>query len=577
MIELFELKLRHEERVGLPLGCWEETARWIKYEEDVEGVDHQRWGLPHISFLSFHALLQLRKCIAKGIVLLDVDVVDFTELSDTVANAIANELPELGQRIWASQQISKILQLRKNHVKDRRISRISTTATSLAAHFLERGATEKTHLLTTPRRTTSAMSLSTTAGGGATGKRTATEEEKVTIRFNGCSFSKSPPTIAEDDESTLVVDMAKPSSDQPRTEPPHNQQLQISPPHVKRKFSTPNVRLNFDSFLPGKLHHSEVGIKRRTSSKKRRPSLNDTTRSMPAMHKFSFVGSQKKATPDEDGEFVQVLVGEVHWMRKPRFVMVRLDEGRPMPEIVDTCCPVRIVFVILGPTLSDGSYHELGRSLSTLVSNPHFKAIAFDAKDRDELIDGLDSFLDGSLVIPPGEIASKRLISGDILLKLHRRWQRERKMPKQQKVVPAIDAEWHRYDGEVEADGGNLKTTAEDGESRHYQSNNNQQKQQGHLAANGDENDDNGQEEQQKQWQKEGGGEEQQKQTQQNWTKGGTKSAQRTKRKRRFPLFKGLQADFVNRLPFYWSDIRDAANFQCLTRGVSAIYSVPSI
>lgn len=44
---------------------WEEKARWIKYEQLVEeGAD--RWGKPHVSSLSFHSLLELRKCIEFG-------------------------------------------------------------------------------------------------------------------------------------------------------------------------------------------------------------------------------------------------------------------------------------------------------------------------------------------------------------------------------------------------------------------------------------------------------------------------------------------------------------------------------
>lgn len=40
-------------------------CRWVKYEEDVEGAD-RHWGRAHVPFLSFHSLLQLRKCIDKG-------------------------------------------------------------------------------------------------------------------------------------------------------------------------------------------------------------------------------------------------------------------------------------------------------------------------------------------------------------------------------------------------------------------------------------------------------------------------------------------------------------------------------
>ncbi|XP_047502131.1 anion exchange protein 3-like isoform X2 [Penaeus chinensis] len=44
---------------------WKETARWIKYEEDVEDVAN-RWGKPHIAFLNFHALFSLRKGLDTG-------------------------------------------------------------------------------------------------------------------------------------------------------------------------------------------------------------------------------------------------------------------------------------------------------------------------------------------------------------------------------------------------------------------------------------------------------------------------------------------------------------------------------
>lgn len=45
---------------------WKETARWIKYEEDVEeGAD--RWGQPHVASLSFHSLLNLRRCLETGL------------------------------------------------------------------------------------------------------------------------------------------------------------------------------------------------------------------------------------------------------------------------------------------------------------------------------------------------------------------------------------------------------------------------------------------------------------------------------------------------------------------------------
>lgn len=54
---------------------WKETARWIKYEEDVE-EGSGRWGRAHVASLSFHSLLNLRRCLETGVVLLDLDEKD---------------------------------------------------------------------------------------------------------------------------------------------------------------------------------------------------------------------------------------------------------------------------------------------------------------------------------------------------------------------------------------------------------------------------------------------------------------------------------------------------------------------
>ena len=43
---------------------WKETARWIKFEENVE--ESNRWGKPHVASLTFHSLLELRRGLEKG-------------------------------------------------------------------------------------------------------------------------------------------------------------------------------------------------------------------------------------------------------------------------------------------------------------------------------------------------------------------------------------------------------------------------------------------------------------------------------------------------------------------------------
>jgi hypothetical protein len=83
-VQLDELQGTGDERE------WKETARWIKYEEDVmEGAD--RWGKPHVASLSFHSLLNLRRCLETGVVLMDLEERDLPGVAYRVVEQMVIE------------------------------------------------------------------------------------------------------------------------------------------------------------------------------------------------------------------------------------------------------------------------------------------------------------------------------------------------------------------------------------------------------------------------------------------------------------------------------------------------------
>jgi len=69
---------------------WKETARWIKFEEDVEEGGN-RWSKPHVATLSLHSLFELRSMITNGTICLDMaahSLDDICELTlDNMINA----------------------------------------------------------------------------------------------------------------------------------------------------------------------------------------------------------------------------------------------------------------------------------------------------------------------------------------------------------------------------------------------------------------------------------------------------------------------------------------------------------
>ncbi|KAI5704884.1 hypothetical protein M8J76_003221 [Diaphorina citri] len=60
---------------------WKETARWIKFEEDVEEGGN-RWSKPHVATLSLHSLFELRSLLLNGCVMLDLEANSLEQIVD---------------------------------------------------------------------------------------------------------------------------------------------------------------------------------------------------------------------------------------------------------------------------------------------------------------------------------------------------------------------------------------------------------------------------------------------------------------------------------------------------------------
>jgi len=74
---------------------WRETARWIKFEEDVEEGGN-RWSKPHVATLSLHSLFELRSLLLHGSLLLDAEASSLESLADLILDSLVNNgsLPE---------------------------------------------------------------------------------------------------------------------------------------------------------------------------------------------------------------------------------------------------------------------------------------------------------------------------------------------------------------------------------------------------------------------------------------------------------------------------------------------------
>uniref|UniRef100_A0A3Q2G830 Anion exchange protein n=1 Tax=Cyprinodon variegatus TaxID=28743 RepID=A0A3Q2G830_CYPVA len=104
-----------------------------------------------------------------------------------------------------------------------------------------------------------------------------------------------------------------------------------------------------------------------------------------------------------DAEASNVLVGEVDFLENPFVAFVRLQQAVMLGALTEVPVPTRFMFVLLGPKGKSKSYREIGRAIATLMSDEVFHDIAYKAKDRKDLLAGIDEFLDEVIVLPPGE------------------------------------------------------------------------------------------------------------------------------------------------------------------------------
>lgn len=62
-------------------------------------------------------------------------------------------------------------------------------------------------------------------------------------------------------------------------------------------------------------------------------------------------------------------LGCVEFLSRPTMAFVRLREAVELDAVLEVPVPVRFLFLLLGPSSANMDYHEIGRSISTLMSD----------------------------------------------------------------------------------------------------------------------------------------------------------------------------------------------------------------
>ncbi|XP_041700334.1 sodium-driven chloride bicarbonate exchanger isoform X1 [Coregonus clupeaformis] len=268
---------------------WRETARWLKFEEDVEDGG-ERWSKPYVATLSLHSLFELRSCILNGVVLLDMRANSVEEVADMVLDQQETTGP-LGDEV--RRKVREALLKTHHHQNQKKLANRIPIVRSFAD----------------------------------IGKK---QSEPHSMDKNGQVISP---------QTSLPV--------------PNDGKAEISRENSAVDFS--KIDLHF----------------------------------------------MKKIPPGAEAS--NVLVGEAEFLDKPVVAFVRLSPAVMLNGLAEVPIVTRFLFILLGPLGKGPQYHEIGRSIATLMTDEVFHDVAYKAKDRNDLIAGIDEFLDQVTVLPPGE------------------------------------------------------------------------------------------------------------------------------------------------------------------------------
>ncbi|XP_049335197.1 electroneutral sodium bicarbonate exchanger 1 isoform X2 [Astyanax mexicanus] len=266
---------------------WKETARWLKFEEDVEDGG-ERWSKPYVATLSLHSLFELRSCLINGTVLLDMRADSIEEIADMVLDhqEAAHELDD-SVRVKVREALLK----RHHHQSDKKRSNLLPMVKSLT--------------------------------------ESGRKQSEPQMDKSGPATSPQPPPVSADVKNGTGQD---------------NGQVDLS-----------KVDTHFMKKIP------------------------------------------------TGAEASNVLVGELDFLERPIVAFVRLSPAVLLTGLTEVPIPTRFMFILLGPDGKAQQYHEIGRSMATIMTDEIFHDVAYKAKNRSDLLAGIDEFLDQVTVLPPGE------------------------------------------------------------------------------------------------------------------------------------------------------------------------------
>ncbi|GAA6094733.1 sodium bicarbonate cotransporter 3-like isoform X1 [Tachysurus ichikawai] len=372
---------------------YEYIMLWLKFEEDVEDGG-ERWSKPYVATLSLHSLFELRSCILNGTVLLDMKADSIEDIADMVIDSMVAS-GQLDESL--RQKVREAVLKRHHHQSERKLSNRFPLAVRSLADIGKKHS--EPLLLERSGDGLSASRNSLLKLGGSISNLSQRSDSRVSMLLNhllpGTAHNPIPTPLSTPPSSRHFDSTDR--APQVHLEIP---EVVVSPPEEDEESEEDilDVKSAEDKYLCTLVSSSSLTGSvdaGRLSEHKSAKSGSTVDLSKVDMN------FMKKIPPGAEAS--NVLVGEVDFLDKPIIAFVRLSPAVLLTGLTEVPVPTRFLFLLLGPYGKGPRYHEIGRSMATLMTDEIFHDVAYKARDRVDLLSGIDEFLDQVTVLPPGE------------------------------------------------------------------------------------------------------------------------------------------------------------------------------
>uniref|UniRef100_A0A672L815 Solute carrier family 4 member 7 n=1 Tax=Sinocyclocheilus grahami TaxID=75366 RepID=A0A672L815_SINGR len=370
---------------------WKETARWLKFEEDVEDGG-ERWSKPYVATLSLHSLFELRSCILSGTVMLDMRANTIEEIADMVIdNMVASEQLDESLR----ENVRNAMLKRHHHQNEKKLSNRIPLVRSFAdigkkhsdPHLLERNG-EKSR---SSRSSIILNQLLPSANSSPNASPSVTPQNTPPTAHRAASSLRSPGPSQQGPELLVARGWREdipevvvfPPEEEEEEEEIHKRPSNHCLPLPLSSFLIPTGLLASPQSAPGNLENSKPSESRMNV--------------FPGSRENSTVDFSRVKNESSDGP-----IWNLPFMS---------SYGERLPPLSLLCPPrefgpklgLSLLLIII---LRLQQFHlVLHNHISTfsLTQCQIFHDVAYKAKDRNDLLSGIDEFLDQVTVLPPGE------------------------------------------------------------------------------------------------------------------------------------------------------------------------------